>query len=111
MKRTLIHNATIVNEGQSVKGSIVIEDGRIAEVLTNWKPLSAPCDETIDATGCYLLPGIIDDHVHFRDPGLTHKADILTESRCSCRRWCDLHHGYAQYKSGDHYAGCLERQT
>ena len=52
MKRTLIHNATIVNEGQSVKGSVVIEDGRIAEVLTNWKPLSAPCDETIDATGC-----------------------------------------------------------
>ena len=66
-----------------MKGSIVIEDGRIAEVLTNWKPLSAPCDETIDATGCYLLPGIIDDHVHFRDPGLTHKADILTESRAA----------------------------
>ena len=80
MKRTLIHNATIVNEGQSIKGSIVIENGRIAEVLTDWKPLSAPCDETIDATGCYLLPGIIDDHVHFRDPGLTHKADIFTES-------------------------------
>ena len=83
MKRTLIHNATIVNEGQSAKGSVVIEDGRIAEVLTNRKPLSAPCDETIDATGCYLLPGIIDDHVHFRDPGLTHKADILTESRAA----------------------------
>lgn len=49
-------------------------------MLTDWKPLSAPCDETIDATGCYLLPGIIDDHVHFRDPGLTHKADIFTES-------------------------------
>ena len=63
MKRTLIHNATIVNEGQSVQGSVVIENGRIAEVLTNWKPLSAPCEEVIDATGCYLLPGIIDDHV------------------------------------------------
>lgn len=83
MKRTLIHNATIVNEGQSIQGSIVIENGRIAEVLTNGIPLSAPCDETIDATGCYLLPGIIDDHVHFRDPGLTHKADILTESRAA----------------------------
>ena len=83
MKRTLIHNAMIVNEGQSIQGSVVIEDGRIAEVLTNWKPLSAPCDETIDATGCYLLPGIIDDHVHFRDPGLTHKADIFTESRAA----------------------------
>lgn len=47
------------------------------------KELSAPCDETIDATGCCLLPGIIDDHVHFRDPGLTHKADIFTESRAA----------------------------
>lgn len=83
MKRTLIHNATIVNEGQSVKGSVVIENGRIAEVLTGWKPLSAPCDETIDATSCYLLPGIIDDHVHFRDPGLTYKGDIFTESRAA----------------------------
>ncbi|ADV44852.1 dihydroorotase [Bacteroides helcogenes] len=83
MKRTLIHNATIVNEGQSLTGSVVIENGRITEVLTKGKPLSAPCDEIIDATGCHLLPGIIDDHVHFRDPGLTHKADIFTESRAA----------------------------
>lgn len=83
MKRTLIENVTIVNEGQSTVGSVVIEGDRIAEVLTNWKPLSAPCDETINANGCYLLPGVIDDHVHFRDPGLTHKADILTESRAA----------------------------
>lgn len=55
----------------------------IAEVLTYGKKLSVPCDETIDATGCCLLPGVIDDHVHFRDPGLTHKADILTESRAA----------------------------
>lgn len=84
MKRTLIHNALIVNEGTTTQGSIVITDqGYIAEVLTHGKPLSAPCDETIDATGCYLLPGVIDDHVHFRDPGLTYKADILTESRAA----------------------------
>ncbi|MBQ8674189.1 MAG: dihydroorotase [Bacteroides sp.] len=81
--RTLIHNATIVNEGASVRGSLVIENGRIAEVLTHGKPLSAPCDETIDATGCYLLPGVIDDHVHFREPGFTHKADMLGESRAA----------------------------
>ena len=67
MKRTLIHNALIVNEGQTIQGSVVITDH----------------DETIDATGCYLLPGVIDDHVHFRDPGLTHKADILSESRAA----------------------------
>jgi len=83
MKRTLIHNATIVNEGRSVQGSVVIEGDRIAEVLTYGKKLSVPCDETTDATGCCLLPGVIDDHVHFRDPGLTHKADILTESRAA----------------------------
>lgn len=83
MGRILIHNATIVNGGESVQGSVVIENERIAEVLTNGKPLSRPCDEIIDATGCYLLPGIIDDHVHFRDPGLTHKADFLTESRAA----------------------------
>ena len=84
MKRTLIHNALIVNEGITTQGSVVITDqGTIAEVLTHGKPLSAPCDETIDATGCYLLPGVIDDHVHFRDPGLTYKADILSESRAA----------------------------
>ena len=83
MKRTLIQNETIVNEGRSVQGSVVIEGDRIAEVLTYGKKLSVPCDETIDATGCCLLPGVIDDHVHFRDPGLTHKADILTESRAA----------------------------
>lgn len=83
MKKTLIHNATIVNEGTTVQGSVVIAGERIVEILTNGKPLSAPCDETIDATGCYLLPGIIDDHVHFRDPGLTQKADIFTESRAA----------------------------
>jgi dihydroorotase len=83
MKRRLIDNATIVNEGQSFKGCVVIENGRIAEIAADRDSLSAPCDETIDATGCYLLPGIIDDHVHFRDPGLTEKADIFSESRAA----------------------------
>lgn len=83
MRRTLIDNATIVNEGRSMQGSVVIENDRIAEVLTFGKEPSAPCDEVIDATGCCLLPGIIDDHVHFRDPGLTQKADIFTESRAA----------------------------
>ena len=83
MKRTLIHNAILVNEGARKQGSIVIEDGLIAEVLTDGRPLSAPCDDTVDATGCYLLPGVIDEHVHFREPGMTHKADILSESRAA----------------------------
>lgn len=84
MKRILISNATIVNEGRSVRGSVVIEGERIAEVITDVRKKPAlPCHEKIDATGCYLLPGVIDGHVHFRDPGLTHKADITTESRAA----------------------------
>ncbi|WP_321480801.1 dihydroorotase [uncultured Bacteroides sp.] len=80
MKRTLIKNAIIVNEGKSIKGSVIIENEKIAEIITSEKDSNITCEEVIDATGCYLLPGIIDDHVHFRDPGLTHKADISTES-------------------------------
>ncbi len=80
MKRIHIHNTRIVNEGQTFCGAIVIENEVIAEVLKQGEEPSAPCDETIDAQGCYLLPGVIDDHVHFRDPGLTHKADMYTES-------------------------------
>ena len=76
MKRTWIRNATIVNEGRKFLGSVVIENEKIAEVLEGGDRIpSVSCDETIDATGLFLLPGIIDDHVHFRDPGLTHKAD------------------------------------
>ena len=80
MKRTWIKNARIVNEGKIFHGSIVIENEVIAEVLAEETVPSQPCGETIDAKGYYLMPGVIDDHVHFRDPGLTHKADIHTES-------------------------------
>ena len=80
MKRTWIKNARIVNEGKTTVGSLVIEGELIAEVLEGEALPSSPCDVEIDAQGNYLLPGVIDDHVHFRDPGLTHKADIHTES-------------------------------
>ena len=83
MKRTLIQNATIVNEGKKVIGSVVIEGQKISEILEGNQSATTPCDEVIDATGCYLLPGVIDEHVHFRDPGLTHKADITTESHAA----------------------------
>lgn len=78
--RTLIKNAQIVNEGTVFTGSVVIENERIAEILTDGQAPSQICQQEIDATGMWLLPGIIDDHVHFRDPGLTHKADMHTES-------------------------------
>jgi dihydroorotase len=82
MKRTLIRNAVIVNEGCRAEGSVVIGGEKIVDVLSGEHP-SVPCDEVIDARGGYLLPGVIDGHVHFRDPGLTHKADIGAESRAA----------------------------
>ena len=83
MKRTYIKNARIVNEGQTFEGAIVIENEMIAEVLKAGEQPVSPCDETIDAQGMYLIPGVIDDHVHFRDPGLTHKADMTSESKAA----------------------------
>ena len=80
MKRTWIHHATIVNEGRQFAGSVVIEGEKISEVLEGDALPSSPCEEEIDASGRFLLPGVIDDHVHFRDPGLTHKADMATET-------------------------------
>ena len=82
--RTIIEGGTIVNEGRTFDGSIIIDDGNIVDVTltANRQPLTAD-DKVINATGCYILPGIIDDHVHFREPGLTEKADIDTESRAA----------------------------
>lgn len=76
----LIKGGLIVNEGHTTRCNIVVEGERIASVGTVDTP---PCDHTIDATGCYVLPGIIDSHVHFREPGLTEKACIETESRAA----------------------------
>lgn len=84
--RTLIQNAFIVNEGKVMKGTVLVDGDRIMEVSFD-SDLSAACRrndeipvELIDATGCFVLPGVIDDHVHFREPGLTAKADIGSES-------------------------------
>lgn len=82
--RTLIKNATIVNEERSFVGSLMIDNDRIEYILEGADaeaPL--PADVEVDATGCYLLPGLIDTHVHFRDPGLTHKGNMDTESRAA----------------------------
>jgi dihydroorotase len=83
MKRSpqswLIRQATLVNEGQRFCSDLRIEDGRIAQIASSIEPHKD--DWVIDATGLWLLPGMIDDQVHFREPGLTHKADIASESR------------------------------
>ena len=73
--RTLIKGGTLVNEGRLFEGSILIEDSQIAQIYTEPHTPEASYDEVIDASGCFVLPGIIDDHVHFREPGLTAKAE------------------------------------
>mgnify|MGYP002626789346 CR=1 FL=1 len=81
--KTLIRGGHIVNEGRVFSGDIVIDGGNIADILTPGTYTPAATDEQIDASGCYVLPGVIDEHVHFREPGLTEKADIDTESRAA----------------------------
>ena len=81
MSRTLIKDATVVNEGQVLKASVLIDGEVIAGIFTQGNLPEA--DQVIEADGRWLLPGVIDDHVHFRDPGLTHKADLTTESRAA----------------------------
>ena len=82
---TLIHRATIVNEGEQYVGSVLIENKCIASIIRDSNAADIIADHIIDAEGCYLIPGAIDDHVHFRDPGLTHKADMHTESLAAAR--------------------------
>ena len=79
-KKTLIKNAKIVNENAIIEGDILIEGEYIKRIGKN---LSANNVEVIDAKGKYVLPGAIDDQVHFREPGLTHKATIETESKAA----------------------------
>lgn len=85
MNKLWIKNARIINEGRTFDGSVVVEGDKIAAVYEGKAPSEAVMDatETIDATGKWLLPGVIDDQVHFRDPGLTHKGDLQTESRAA----------------------------
>jgi Dihydroorotase and related cyclic amidohydrolases len=83
MSNTLISNATIVNEGKTFKGDLLIKDELISAIGYPGQVKSPPGTQSIDAAGLYLIPGVIDDQVHFREPGLTHKGDIFTESRAA----------------------------
>ena len=74
----IIKNGTIVNEGTLTKRDLYIHDGRLVEDASK---LRKP--QSFSAEGCYVLPGVIDTHVHFRDPGFPAKADFATESRAA----------------------------
>lgn len=80
MKSILIKNARIINEGKITAGDIYIKNGRIEKI---GGVIDREANITLDATDKYVMPGIIDDQVHFREPGLTHKSDLYTEPRAS----------------------------
>jgi dihydroorotase len=81
MKSILILHANIVNEGRIFESDVLIENGRISRIDRDLSSVKA--DKVIDASGKYLVPGVIDDQVHFREPGLTHKATVYTESKAA----------------------------
>ena len=81
--KTLIAGGTIVNEGRQFVGSVVIEGQQIDSIIEGETHPEGTFDTVVDASGSFVLPGIIDDHVHFREPGLTQKADMASESRAA----------------------------
>ena len=81
MSITLIKNTTVVNEGKLFRANILIENHLITKIST--LEINAKADKIIDAAGQYLFPGCIDDQVHFREPGLTHKGEIYTEAKAA----------------------------
>ncbi len=83
MCTTLIKNARIINEGRRFDGAVLIDGDKIAGVYEGNSPDTVSAVRVIDAGGKMLLPGVIDDQVHFREPGLTHKGDIASESRAA----------------------------
>lgn len=80
--KTLIRNATVVTPRETLRCNVLIEGQRIAAIDP---ALQTTADEVVDATGLHLIPGVIDDQVHFRDPGLTHKEDLRTASRACAK--------------------------
>ena len=79
--KSVIRNAEIINENQQFIGDLAIEDSKISEIKKG--SISGTFDHEYDATGLIAIPGMIDDQVHFREPGLTHKANIYSESRAA----------------------------
>ena len=81
---TLLYNGHIINEGKEFQGSILIDNQYITDIFQGEVPSALLQNaEVIDCTGKLIIPGVIDDQVHFREPGLTHKATIATESRAA----------------------------
>ena len=82
MSKLLIKNAQIINEGKIINSDIFINNGLIEEI-SNSISIKSSDVKIIDAENNFVMPGVIDDQVHFREPGLTHKADIKSESKAA----------------------------
>jgi dihydroorotase len=83
MSTILLDNALIINEGKTFKGSVLLSGNLIGKILPEGSSNRVKADLVINVGGKYLIPGVIDDQVHFREPGLTHKGDIYTESKAA----------------------------
>lgn len=81
--KKVIYGGTVVNEGRSFRGAVIIDNDCISELVEGENIPRGVYSQEVDATGCFVLPGVIDEHVHFREPGLTAKADIESESRAA----------------------------
>ena len=100
MKKTLLKNARLINEGKLWEGDLLMEGERIAKID---RSVSSDTAVVIDLKGHYLMPGIIDDQVHFREPGLTHKGTIATESRAAIAGGITSFMEQPKYDSTDYY--------
>lgn len=81
--KTLVFGGKLVNEGATRVASLVVDGDTITDIIEGTETPRGDYDSIVDATGCFVMPGVIDCHVHFRDPGLTEKADMETESRAA----------------------------
>ena len=81
--KTLMKDGIIVNEGKAFRGHLVVDGEQITHIYSGEEAPRGSFDKTVNAAGCFVMPGVIDEHVHFREPGLIGKADIESESRAA----------------------------
>jgi len=108
MGRILLKNANIVNENTVFEGDVLLEDDLIIRIASDISDTNA---KVIDLEGKHLLPGIIDDQVHFREPGLTHKGDIASESRAAVAGGHYELYGTAQHQSANDHVKEARREV
>ncbi len=110
MQKYLIKNIHVVNEGSICVADVLIGNGRIEKIDSLIKSVQGAVTE-INGEGKYLLPGVIDDQVHFREPGLTHKANIYSESKAAVAGGGNFLYGNAQYKACSTHTRFARRQV